>query len=44
MLNNRVYRAHELKWTPVLGLLAKVCSVVLYRDQWSEYDEITQEV
>jgi len=34
-----------LKWTPFLGPLAKVCSVVLDRDRWSQgYDEVTQEV
>ena len=34
-----------LKWTPFLGPLAKVCSVVLYRNGWSErHDEVTQEV
>ena len=35
----------DLKWTPFLGPLAKVCGVVLCRNGWSErYDEITQEV
>jgi len=34
-----------VKWTPILGPLAKVFGVVLYRNRWSErYDEVTQEV